>query len=89
MSAEAAPRRGSAANFRRSSAAFMSSEPRAGSWSNIRRASQGFPPPYTPDFDRRQSEMRRASATGEKIPEEEKNGDLDIREGEEKYHRLG
>lgn len=62
--AQNAPRRGSAAWL-------YSSEPRAGSWRNIRRASQGFPPPYTPEFNRRQSATRKVSMAGEKIPEEE------------------
>lgn len=67
----------------------MSSEPHSGSWSNIRRASQGFPPPYTPDFARRQSAMRTASMGGEKVEEDDNKDDDQMQEGEEKYHRLG
>ena len=46
---------------------------------------RSFPPPYTPDFDRRQSAVRKASMSGEKVPEEE---DGEMHAGEEKYHQV-
>ena len=44
-----------------------------------------FAPPYTPEFDRRQSAVRKASMTGEKIPEEEYG---EMHAGEDKYHQV-
>ncbi|TKA74046.1 hypothetical protein B0A55_05767 [Friedmanniomyces simplex] len=95
--AATAERRGSLNSVRRASQAYWSSEPRSGSWSNIRRASAGFAAPNAagggdPNGPRRS--LAGSSGRGEKEDSEKEGVDEeyaggDIREGEEKYHRLG
>ncbi|TKA48295.1 N amino acid transport system protein, partial [Friedmanniomyces simplex] len=95
--AATAERRGSLNSVRRASQAYWSSEPRSGSWSNIRRASAGFAPPNAagggdPNGPRRSlagSSGRREKEDSEKEGVDEEYAGGDIREGEEKYHRLG